>query len=98
MESSAKEWFLSLVYSLSVSQGTNVTVGKGVGVVVCTGAHTAIGDISKGLEEEQDKKTPLKIKIEEFGDSLCRVIMIICILVWVINWSHFNDPIHGGSW
>jgi len=23
---------------------------------------------------------------------------VICILVWAINISHFNDPIHGGSW
>lgn len=27
-----------------------------------------------------------------------QVITVICILVWAINISHFNDPIHGGSW
>jgi Ca2+ transporting ATPase len=40
----------------------------------------------------------LQIKIEEFGDSLCNAIMVICILVWLININHFADPIHGGSW
>ena len=29
---------------------------------------------------------------------LSQAISIICIIVWVININHFNDPVHGGSW
>eukprot|EP00730_Choanoeca_flexa_P004013 TRINITY_DN11572_c0_g2_i2.p1 TRINITY_DN11572_c0_g2~~TRINITY_DN11572_c0_g2_i2.p1 ORF type:complete len:1043 (+),score=353.64 TRINITY_DN11572_c0_g2_i2:56-3184(+) len=78
--------------------GTNVASGKGLGVVVGTGLNTQIGAISSEISEDQDRKTPLKIKIEEFGDQLCQVITYICIAVWVINIGHFNDPMHGGSW
>merc|ERR1719326_1858468 len=24
------------------------------------------------------------------------MIMVVCVLVWAINWNHFTDPVHGG--
>ena len=81
-----------------IFSGTNVAAGKGYGVVVATGTHTKLGEISDSLKGDEELKTPLKLKIEEFGDQLCKVILYICIAVWVINIGHFNDPIHGGSW
>ncbi|EDQ90051.1 uncharacterized protein MONBRDRAFT_7291 [Monosiga brevicollis MX1] len=78
--------------------GTNVASGKALGLVVSTGQKTEMGRISSSLAEDDDRKTPLKIKIEEFGEQLCNVIMYICIAVWLINIGHFNDPMHGGSW
>ena len=82
-----------------VFSGTNVASGKALGVVIGTGQRTEIGEIHKTLQEDDDDdETPLSKKIAEFGDWLCNAIMVICILVWVINIGHFNDPIHGGSW
>jgi len=81
-----------------VFSGTNVSGGKAKGVVVATGTKTSIGAINAEISGEKDKKTPLKLKIEEFGDWLCKAITYICIAVWLINIGHFNDPIHGGSW
>eukprot|EP00298_Acanthocystis_sp_HF-20_P005531 c15671_g1_i1.p1 GENE.c15671_g1_i1~~c15671_g1_i1.p1 ORF type:complete len:995 (-),score=470.58 c15671_g1_i1:117-3101(-) len=78
--------------------GTDVTRGKVVGVVFATGGKTEIGKIASGLSEDEKVRTPLQQKLDEFGDQLSQVIMWICIVVWLINIGHFNDPIHGGSW
>jgi len=78
--------------------GTNVSVGKCVGVVVGTGVKTEIGKIRNKIVETENEKTPLQMKLDEFGEQLSKVITVICIAVWAINIGHFNDPVHGGSW
>ncbi|KAI3430776.1 hypothetical protein D9Q98_009188 [Chlorella vulgaris] len=77
--------------------GTVVTAGRVRGVVVGTGAATAIGKIRDAMAEATDEDTPLKQKLDEFGTFLSKVIAVICVLVWVVNLPHFKDPIHG-SW
>ncbi len=71
-------------------------MGKARAVVVGTGIKTAIGDIQSHLAEEEEQKTPLKRKLDEFGDQLARVITVLCVLVWIVNISHFRDSEHGG--
>lgn len=78
--------------------GTNVAAGKAVGVVIGIGEKTEIGKIRNEMVDTEQEKTPLAVKIDEFGEQLSKLISIICILVWVINIGHFNDPVHGGSY
>lgn len=78
--------------------GTTVTTGHAVAIVVLTGEETAIGDIHESITTQISQPTPLKEKLNDFGDMLAKVITAICILVWLINIQHFNDPAHGGSW
>jgi Ca2+-transporting ATPase len=77
---------------------TVINYGSAIGVVVYTGMNTAIGrvqdEVKKAAAEEED--TPLKKKLNDFGELLTKIIGVICLLVWLMNYSNFDDPIHGG--
>ncbi|ROW14713.1 hypothetical protein VPNG_03761 [Cytospora leucostoma] len=75
--------------------GTTVVTGRAKAVVVLTGSNTAIGDIHESITAQISEPTPLKQKLNDFGDNLAKVITVICILVWLINIPNFNDPSHG---
>ncbi|THH19979.1 hypothetical protein EUX98_g8674 [Antrodiella citrinella] len=77
--------------------GTTVVNGTARAVVVFTGQGTAIGDIHKSITSQISEKTPLKRKLDDFGDMLAKVITVICILVWLVNFRHFWDPAHHGA-
>jgi len=49
--------------------------------------------VTKAGEEEE--QTPLQQKLDEFGNLLAKMIGVICLLVWLINYKHFFDPVHG---
>lgn len=79
--------------------GTTVVNGACKAVVVLTGSRTALGAIHTSISktgDEEEEKTPLKRKLDDFGDSLAKVISVICLLVWLVNIRHFNDPNHHG--
>ncbi|XP_034034874.1 LOW QUALITY PROTEIN: sarcoplasmic/endoplasmic reticulum calcium ATPase 1 [Thalassophryne amazonica] len=78
--------------------GTNIAVGRGIGVVVATGVSTEIGKIRNQMASTVQEKTPLQQKLDEFGQQLSKVISLVCVAVWVINIGHFGDPAHGSSW
>ncbi|GAB7353300.1 hypothetical protein MBLNU459_g3800t1 [Dothideomycetes sp. NU459] len=75
--------------------GTTVVTGHANAIVVLTGPNTAIGDIHESITSQISQPTPLKEKLNDFGDMLAKVITVICVLVWLINIQHFNDPSHG---
>ncbi|RJX17146.1 MAG: cation-translocating P-type ATPase [Desulforudis sp.] len=65
-----------------VYQGTIVTYGRGVGVVVATGMETEMGKIATMLQEEKDVKTPLQQRLAAFGKRLAIAILVICAIVF----------------
>ncbi|KAJ8107508.1 hypothetical protein ONZ43_g6713 [Nemania bipapillata] len=75
--------------------GTTVVTGRAKAVVVLTGSNTAIGDIHESITAQISEPTPLKQKLNDFGDTLAKVITVICVLVWLINIPNFADPSHG---
>ncbi|KAK9843380.1 hypothetical protein WJX84_006066, partial [Apatococcus fuscideae] len=83
--------------SCMLFSGTVITAGRARAVVVGTGPATALGRIRDSMAESVEEMTPLKQKLDDFGRFLSKAIAVICILVWVINIRHFNDPVYG-SW
>lgn len=81
----------------TVFSSSGVTTGSSVGIVIYTGMNTQIGYIQKMVKEgkENEETSTLKKKIEEFGDYLTYIIGIICLVVWIINFRHFFDEVHG---
>ncbi|QIW99937.1 hypothetical protein AMS68_005455 [Peltaster fructicola] len=92
-ESAVKQDQINMLFS-----GTTVVTGHAHAIVVLTGANTAIGDIHESITAQISQPTPLKEKLNDFGDTLAKVITVICVLVWLINIRHFSDPSHGNSW
>lgn len=80
-----------------VFSSTGVAAGCAIGIVTYTGMNTEIGKIQKLVQEgkESEEKSPLKKKLEEFGDYLSYIIGAICLVVWVINYNNFFDEVHG---
>lgn len=76
--------------------GTTISGGKCRAVVISTGMDTEIGKIQKAVSDEEDEKTPLKQKLDDFGELLSKVIGLICLLVFVMNYNSFWDPVHKG--
>ncbi|KAL4067672.1 hypothetical protein J3A83DRAFT_4097783 [Scleroderma citrinum] len=77
--------------------GTTIVNGSARAVVTFTGQKTAIGHIHHSISQQISEKTPLKRKLDDFGDMLAKVISVICVLVWLVNYRHFWDPSHHGA-
>ena len=74
--------------------GTLVVSGSCTALVIKTALNTELGQIHTEISNEEDQKSPLKKKLDEFGDALAKWIAVICILVWLMNINHFNDKQH----
>ncbi|KPI84659.1 calcium-translocating P-type ATPase [Leptomonas seymouri] len=84
-----------------VYRGTAVVYGKARGIVVRTGTSTEIGAIERDMREQEETKTPLQLKLDEFGVLLSRVIGYICLLVFAINMLHWfktHTPTEDERW
>ncbi|AST92111.1 MULTISPECIES: calcium-translocating P-type ATPase, SERCA-type [Sutcliffiella] len=71
--------------------GTVVTRGSGVGVVVATGMHTAMGQIADLLQSSETIITPLQRRLEQLGKILIVVALILTFLVVAIGVLQGHD-------
>ena len=74
--------------------GTLVTAGCGTALVVRTGMDTEMGKIQKGVTDAKldEQKTPLAQKLDEFGETLTKIIGVICLAIWVLSIPKWKDP------
>lgn len=74
-----------------VFAGTTVVNGNCTCLVTNTGMNTEIGKVHSQIHEasQSEEDTPLKKKLNEFGEVLTMIIGVICALVWLINLKYF---------
>lgn len=65
-------------------KGTHVVKGRAKGIVVGTGLNTELGKIARLLAEEE-VKTPLQVRMTDFGKKLSLVIVSICLILFFIG-------------
>ena len=63
---------------------TNVTYGRGEGVVTAIGMDTEIGKIARLINESPTETTPLQQRLGELGKFLSIVSLLLCALLFFI--------------
>merc|ERR550532_2413287 len=67
-------------------QGTLVTDGKGVGVVVSTGENSQFGEIFKAMKAEEPPRSPLQKSMDILGKQLTAISLVVIGLIMLIGW------------
>lgn len=83
-----------------VFAGTTVVNGHCICLVTQTGMNTEIGKVHSQIHEaaQSEEDTPLKKKLNEFGEVLTLIIGVICALVWLINVKYFLSWEYVNGW
>lgn len=83
-----------------VFAGTTVVNGNCICLVTQTGMSTEIGKVHSQIHEASqiEEDTPLKKKLNEFGEVLTAMIGVICALVWLINVKYFLSWEYVDGW
>lgn len=65
-------------------QNSNVTYGRGLGVVVNTGMFTEVGHIAGMLQDADETDTPLKQNLNNLSKVLTYVILVIAAITFAV--------------
>ncbi|MDY3023864.1 MAG: cation-translocating P-type ATPase [Streptococcus hyovaginalis] len=66
-------------------QNSNVTYGRGMGVVTNTGMYTEVGHIANMLQNADESDTPLKQNLHHLSKVLTYAILIIAAITFVVS-------------
>ena len=66
-------------------QNSNVTYGRGVGLVVNTGMYTEVGHIAGMLQDADETDTPLKQNLNSLSKVLTYAILVIAAVTFVVG-------------
>lgn len=64
---------------------SNVTSGRGVGVVIGTGMNTEVGKIAHMLNTTEEATTPLQENLNKLGKVLTILILVIAVVVFAVG-------------
>ena len=78
----------NMVYS-----GSFVSYGRGSFLVTAIGMETEVGKIAKLLKSTSEKKTPLQMNLDNFGQKLSILILVFCGILFGISVFVRKEPI-----
>ena len=77
-------------------QNSNVTYGRGSGVVVNTGMYTEVGKIADMLANADETDTPLKQNLNQLSKVLTYLVVAIAIVTFIVGvFVRGESPIEG---
>nr|WP_300306507.1 cation-translocating P-type ATPase [uncultured Anaerostipes sp.] len=68
-----------------VFSGSFVTYGRGSFLVTAIGMETEVGKIAALLKSTSEKKTPLQVNLDQFGQKLSIIIIVFCAILFGIT-------------
>lgn len=77
-------------------QNSNVTYGRGTGVVTNTGMYTEVGKIADMLANADESQTPLKQSLEQLSKTLTYIIIAIALVTFLVSvFIRGEQPLEG---
>ncbi|AMV62660.1 Calcium-transporting ATPase [Pediococcus damnosus] len=64
---------------------SNVTYGRGSGVVVETGMHTQVGEIADMINNAEENTTPLQANLNQLSKVLTGLILVVAVIVFIVG-------------
>jgi len=64
---------------------SNVTYGRGSGVVVATGMQTQVGQIANMINNAEENTTPLQENLNQLSKVLTGLILVIAVIVFIVG-------------
>ena len=64
-----------------VFSGTTITQGRAQAIVVAIGLQTEIGKIADSMNEVEDEKSPLTIRVEKLSKQISVLVLVVSIIV-----------------
>ena len=67
-----------------VFSGTNVVTGRARAIVIKIGLETEIGKIADSINNAEDEKSPLTIRVETLSKQISKLVLIVAIVITIL--------------
>ena len=68
-----------------VFSGTSVITGRAKAIVVSIGLDTEIGKIANSINNTEEEKSPLTIRVEKFSKQISLLVVVVAIIITIIS-------------